>query len=77
MKLRGLVPNFYIHVYVSDFYIPTISPWHTNRGNIYVNRSQIHECGHWETEYYNYVLEIMRARRFYFWEHINRNQTFI
>ncbi len=24
MKLRGLVPNFCIHVSVSDFYIPTI-----------------------------------------------------
>ncbi len=24
MKLRGLVPNFYIHVSVSDLYIPTI-----------------------------------------------------
>jgi hypothetical protein len=26
MKLRGLVPNFYIHVSVSDLYIPTIGP---------------------------------------------------
>jgi hypothetical protein len=25
MKLRRLVPNFYIHVSVSDLYIPTIS----------------------------------------------------
>jgi hypothetical protein len=24
MKLRGLFPNFYIHVSVSDLYIPTI-----------------------------------------------------
>jgi hypothetical protein len=24
MKLRGLVPNSYIHVSVSDLYIPTI-----------------------------------------------------
>jgi hypothetical protein len=24
MKLCGLVPNFYIHVYVSDLYIPRI-----------------------------------------------------
>jgi hypothetical protein len=24
MKLRCLVPNVYIHVYVSDLYIPTI-----------------------------------------------------
>jgi hypothetical protein len=26
MKLRSLVPNFYIHVSVSDLYIPTIGP---------------------------------------------------
>jgi hypothetical protein len=26
MKLRGLVPNFYIHVCMSDLYIPTIGP---------------------------------------------------
>jgi hypothetical protein len=26
MKLRGLVPNFYIHVSVSDLYISLISP---------------------------------------------------
>jgi hypothetical protein len=26
MKLRGLVPNFRIHVSVSDLYIPTIGP---------------------------------------------------
>jgi hypothetical protein len=26
LKLRGLVPNFYIHVSVSDLYIPTIGP---------------------------------------------------
>jgi hypothetical protein len=26
MKLRGLLPNFHIHVSVSDVYIPTIGP---------------------------------------------------
>jgi hypothetical protein len=26
MKLRGLVPNMHIHVYVSDLYIPKIGP---------------------------------------------------
>jgi hypothetical protein len=26
MKLRGLVPNFHIHVFMSDLYIPTIGP---------------------------------------------------
>jgi hypothetical protein len=26
MKLLDLVPNFYIHVSVSDLYIPTIGP---------------------------------------------------
>ncbi len=26
MKMRGIVPNFHIHVYVSDLCIPTIGP---------------------------------------------------
>jgi hypothetical protein len=26
LKLRGLVPSFYIHVSVSDLYFPTIGP---------------------------------------------------
>jgi hypothetical protein len=26
MKLRSLVPSFYIHVSVSDLYIPTVGP---------------------------------------------------
>jgi hypothetical protein len=36
MKLRGLIPNFYIHVSVSDLYITTISPQQTDRGNIQI-----------------------------------------
>jgi hypothetical protein len=30
----------------------------------YINHSQIHECGNWETEHYNSVLEIKRPRSF-------------
>jgi hypothetical protein len=54
MKLRGLVPNFYIYASVSDLYIPTIGPpifcrknRRTDRGTIRVNNSQKHECGNW------------------------------
>jgi hypothetical protein len=50
-NLRSLVPNSYIHVSVIDFYI-------------FQNRSQIHECGNWETEHYNSVLKITRSRGF-------------
>jgi hypothetical protein len=67
MKLCSLVPKSYIHVSVSDLYIPRIGQpiWlqqnrQTDPGNVYVNRSQIHECGNWETEHYNSVLEITR-----------------
>jgi hypothetical protein len=41
MKLRGLIPNFPVHVSVSDLFIPTIGPpillqqnRRTDRGNI-------------------------------------------
>ncbi len=39
MKLRDLVPNSYIQVSVTD------------RSWEYINCSQIHECGNWETEH--------------------------
>ncbi len=42
----------------------------------YINRSQTHDCGNWETERYNSVLEITGAQ-FNFWEYIIRNQKFI
>jgi hypothetical protein len=32
-------------------------------GILYINHSQIHECGNWETEHYHFVLEITRPRR--------------
>ena len=47
-----LVPNSYIHVSVSDVYIPI------------KDRSQIHEYENWGTEHYNSVLEIMRPHSF-------------
>jgi hypothetical protein len=54
-KLRGLVPNFYIHVCVSDSYIPMIGPpillycvCGPIVGILYINCSQIHECRNWE-----------------------------
>jgi hypothetical protein len=31
---------------------------------VYINRSQIHECGNWKTEHYNSVLEITRPHSF-------------
>jgi hypothetical protein len=36
MKLRGLVPNFYIHMSVSYLYNPTIGSRQTNRGTILI-----------------------------------------
>ncbi len=44
MKLRGLVPNSYIHVSVTDLYIPTIgAPLLLG-----IYRSKILECRNWE-----------------------------
>ncbi len=51
MKLRGLVPNSYIHVTVSDLYIPRISKIGGNPAEWsweYINPLQIKECGNWE-----------------------------
>jgi hypothetical protein len=56
MKLWGLVPNSYIHVSVSDLYIPIIGMpilmqqyrW-TDRGNIKIaHRYMCVEIGNWE-----------------------------
>jgi hypothetical protein len=62
MKLRGLVSNFDIYVSVSNLYIPRIGLFgYSKMGKpVDINRSQIHECGNWETEHYNSVLEIAR-----------------
>jgi hypothetical protein len=68
MKLRGLVPNAYIHVSLSDLYVYS----HDQSGNFAaakqvdlpwecINCTQIHECGNWE-----------RDGAVHFWEHINR-----
>jgi hypothetical protein len=52
-KLRGLSPNFHIHVSVSDFYIPRIGPPIVCSRNAdglweYLNRTQKHECRNWD-----------------------------
>ena len=70
MKLCGLVPCSYTHLFVSYFYIPRIGLpiWLQQKKAYqsweYINRSQIHECGKWETEQYNSVLEITRPHSF-------------
>jgi hypothetical protein len=49
-ELRGHSPNSYIHVSVSDLYIPTIGLpilLQKNRLWEYMDRSQTHECGNW------------------------------
>ncbi len=49
-EFGGLSPNFYIHVSVSDLYIPRIGPHiflQQNRPTVfweYINSSQAHEC---------------------------------
>ncbi len=81
MKLCSLVPSSYIHISVSDLYIPSIGLpiWlqqkrQTDPGNIHVQK---HKCGNWDAKHYNSVLKITRPAKFHFWEYINGNQTFI
>ncbi len=53
-ELRGLSPNFHIHVFVSDLYIPRIGPHifppaeKADPSWEYIIRSQTHECGNWD-----------------------------
>jgi hypothetical protein len=57
IELRGLSPNFHIHV--SDLYIPmigTAAGKFVDRSWEYINCSQTHECGN---------------SQFLFWEHID------
>ncbi len=55
MKLRGLVPNFYIRVshlwellYIPTIGLQTTANRRTDRSWEYINPSQIHECRNWE-----------------------------
>jgi hypothetical protein len=67
MKLRGLVPNSYIHVSLSYLYIPSLCS-QIGRPILEIYKSlTVHECGKWETEHYNYVLKIMRPLKKYFY----------
>jgi hypothetical protein len=69
MILRCLVPNSYIHVSVSDLYIPMIGPpifLHqsiVDRSWEYINFSQIHGCD---------VGIGSEDAQFHFWGYINR-----
>jgi hypothetical protein len=65
---RGYIPSFYIHVSVSDRYIPLIGPpilLHKNRWAVRRNTdcSQTNECGNCDC----------KAAQFLFWEYIKSN----
>ncbi len=75
-------PTFPTFIYICERFINSQSSWsaylaaakYADRSWEYIHRSQIHECGNWETEHYNSVLEITQ---FHFWEYIDWNQTSI
>ncbi len=48
MKLRGLVPNFHIHVSVSDFYIPKIRPPILLQLNVEIGNEEAAQIHFWE-----------------------------
>ncbi len=84
MKLCGLVPNSYIHVSVSDLYISRISLpiWlqQTTVGRqilgIYklLTDTWMQKLG---DRPFLFCFGNKESTQFYFWEYINRNQTFI
>jgi hypothetical protein len=67
MKLRGLIPNSYIHVSMRGLYIPTIgltillleNRWTDHRNTVYRSLTDTHECG-------------LRPRSFFSEEYTNR-----
>jgi hypothetical protein len=68
---RAALFNSYFRVSVCDLYsiFPDRSAYlaaakYADRSWEYINRSQIHECGNFETEHYNSVLEITRSHSF-------------
>ncbi len=62
-ELRGLTPNFYIHVsarfiFSQDRHISLQQNRQTMQSWKYINLSQLYECRNWETEHCKFVLEI-------------------
>ncbi len=64
-KLRGLIPNFYIHISVSDLYIPRNGPPIFVQPNWQTQRLGINKL---LTEYMNVEIRT-EAAKFPYWEH--------
>ncbi len=82
MKLQGLCPNSHSCIcewliYSQDLSAYLAAAKYADWSWEYINRSQKHECGNWDSGDRTFCFGNNKSAQFHFWEYLNRNQTFI
>jgi hypothetical protein len=74
IRLRGLAPNSYIHVFMSDLFISRIGL------PIWLQQNRQTDLEIYKSlrdTWWTFCFGNNESMQFHFWEHLNRNQTFI